>query len=299
MTNIGEQIKTARKARGLTQDQLAELLHLSRQAISNYESGKRMPDGEMLLKLSDILEYSFENESPIPSEEASESASETPGDEEGDSTPAQEGNGSEKLSSAEFSPAESRVSSDSSRSSGLRKYILPGLAALALLVLACVGLATLLTPREEKKAAAYTDGNGKVYSIEDYKAVTPVEADKAYLSVGTELKTQQTSNGAHFLYTFVLREENGIGFTMERLEHVNFFYDGTSVSVDTFTTEDIEGWGDDPHIQPYGTYEMMCGINAYTPSGDPNAIGAGFQVWGTDDNGNALSFTAYLPLPVE
>ena len=44
---------------------------------------------------------------------------------------------------------------------------------------------------------------------------------------------------------------------------------------------------------------MDCGVNAKTPSGTPNAIGAAFQVWGTDANGEQLTFTAYIPLPLE
>ena len=51
-------------------------------------------------------------------------------------------------------------------------------------------------------------------------------------------------------------------------------------------------------IPAYGVCEFTCGINAITPNGDPNAIGAGFRVWGTDANGEALCFAAYIPLPL-
>ena len=60
MSNIGEQIRSARKAKGMTQEALAEVLHISRQGISHWESGRTMPDAATLLKLSDILEYTFE-----------------------------------------------------------------------------------------------------------------------------------------------------------------------------------------------------------------------------------------------
>ncbi len=60
MLTIGEQIRAARKARGLTQDQLAEILNMSRQGISHWEQGRTSPDAEMLLRLSQVLEYSFE-----------------------------------------------------------------------------------------------------------------------------------------------------------------------------------------------------------------------------------------------
>ena len=62
MATIGEQIKTARKAKGLTQDDLAKAINATRQTVSNYEAGKRLPDGETLLRLSKALGYSFEAE---------------------------------------------------------------------------------------------------------------------------------------------------------------------------------------------------------------------------------------------
>ena len=98
---------------------------------------------------------------------------------------------------------------------------------------------------------------------------------------------------------FTMKEENGIGFSIERMEHINFFYSGNSVSIDTFTADDVLAWGDDPEIKPYGVYTLNCGINAKTPSGTPNAIGAAFQIWGRDATGEQLTFTAYIPLPLD
>ena len=68
MAGIGEQILTARKAKGLTQDALAETLNVSRSTVANWENGRRIPDGETLLRLSKALEYSFEAETAFPHE---------------------------------------------------------------------------------------------------------------------------------------------------------------------------------------------------------------------------------------
>ena len=65
MSNIGEQIRAARKAKGLTQEGLASLLNMSRQGISHWESGRTLPDASMLLKLSQVLEFSFEANAPF------------------------------------------------------------------------------------------------------------------------------------------------------------------------------------------------------------------------------------------
>ena len=42
--DFSEQLKTIRKERGLTQEQLANELMVSRQAISNWENNKNLPD---------------------------------------------------------------------------------------------------------------------------------------------------------------------------------------------------------------------------------------------------------------
>lgn len=57
---VGKNIKKARKAKELTQEELAERLHVTRQAVSNWERGKTEPDIGMLQQLSDVLEVSVE-----------------------------------------------------------------------------------------------------------------------------------------------------------------------------------------------------------------------------------------------
>ena len=50
----------ARKALKKTQQEMADYLGISRQAYSNYETGKREPDYETLLKLGDYLDCSID-----------------------------------------------------------------------------------------------------------------------------------------------------------------------------------------------------------------------------------------------
>ncbi len=56
MANIGESIRSLRKSKGMTQDELAEQLHMTRQTVSNYENGKSEPDIEMLVRLAEVFE---------------------------------------------------------------------------------------------------------------------------------------------------------------------------------------------------------------------------------------------------
>lgn len=55
MANIEKNIRTLRTANKMTQDDLAEKLFVSRQTISNYETGKSNPDIDMLIKIAEIL----------------------------------------------------------------------------------------------------------------------------------------------------------------------------------------------------------------------------------------------------
>ncbi len=58
---FGEKIKEARKAAGMTQEQLANVLSVSRQAITKWESDKGIPDVENLKILSKVLDVSIDS----------------------------------------------------------------------------------------------------------------------------------------------------------------------------------------------------------------------------------------------
>ena len=53
---LSENIKTIRKAKGLSQEELAVKLNVVRQTISKWEQGLSAPDSEMLIALSEELE---------------------------------------------------------------------------------------------------------------------------------------------------------------------------------------------------------------------------------------------------
>ena len=52
MRDIGKNIREIRQRKNLTQDQLAQRLFVTRQTISNYETGRSRPDIETLLALA-------------------------------------------------------------------------------------------------------------------------------------------------------------------------------------------------------------------------------------------------------
>lgn len=76
--NLGENIKKLRKEKGLSQEQLAEMLNVSRQAVSKWESGKTYPDIDNLILLKGIFNVTLDdliiNDDKTKSEDTIESS---------------------------------------------------------------------------------------------------------------------------------------------------------------------------------------------------------------------------------
>ncbi|MBM6738823.1 helix-turn-helix domain-containing protein [Faecalicatena fissicatena] len=56
MAKIGRNIREQRMKKGLSQEELAARLYVTRQTISNYETGRSNPDVEMLTRLAEALD---------------------------------------------------------------------------------------------------------------------------------------------------------------------------------------------------------------------------------------------------
>ena len=168
MESIGEQIRAARKAKGLTQDALAEMMNVSRQAVSHWETNRTMPDAETLIKLSKALGYSFEATS------AEQSGLETPEEKQEDAK-----------RTAQVPDVIYVKSGDRILHSGVGKRF-PKTAMITTAVICAVLVTALvfLLPRLlHRPKSAVPDAGGKNYAISDYDQTTPYEADKAYLSI--------------------------------------------------------------------------------------------------------------------
>ena len=53
---LNENIKSIRKSKGLSQEELAVKLNVVRQTISKWEQGLSVPDSDMLISISEVLE---------------------------------------------------------------------------------------------------------------------------------------------------------------------------------------------------------------------------------------------------
>lgn len=58
---LAENIKEIRTAKGMTTEELAGIVGVTRMAISNYETGKRMPDLYSALRIAKALDTTVEN----------------------------------------------------------------------------------------------------------------------------------------------------------------------------------------------------------------------------------------------
>ena len=57
---IRERLKEARNSSGLTQEEVAERILVSRVSVSNWENGKTLPDIASLISLSDLYDLSLD-----------------------------------------------------------------------------------------------------------------------------------------------------------------------------------------------------------------------------------------------
>lgn len=67
--NLSEKILKLRKARGMKQEELAELMNISRQAVSKWETGESVPETAKIVQLSELFgvstDYLLKNESEV------------------------------------------------------------------------------------------------------------------------------------------------------------------------------------------------------------------------------------------
>ena len=59
MSELGERLSKLRRDKGMTQEELASHLQVTRQTVSSYENGKSEPDIAILHKLSEALGTAF------------------------------------------------------------------------------------------------------------------------------------------------------------------------------------------------------------------------------------------------
>ena len=180
MQSLGEKIRQARREKGMTQEQLAQALFVSRQTVSNWENGKTEPDYQTLVRLSQELGMEIVRAEETPAEAPPEAPPEE--------------------------PARQR---DEGKARRLRLWL--AAAAAAALALA-LGLALLPSPG---RRSGYT-----VEWFQQEAADVPDQAfvriyTKAALPVAVKQQTAEST--PVWEYNLFIREENGVGVTVSEL----------------------------------------------------------------------------------
>ena len=266
MQTFAEQLIAARKAKGMTQEVLAQAVNVARNTISSWERGRTVPDIEVVHRLSDVLGADF---ALSAEEQSAASAAETePAD--------------QPVPDVEAQDLEEEQSAAPSRG-GMRRWSGKTWIAVGVAALACVAaLIFLLIPRNSAPA----DG-GEPFNVEYYRQETPNDPEHAWISFENEVWQKDGDNKTYQRYNLVLCEKNGIGYNVARVD-VEMEGKGGSVMKSTLDGDDLRAYEIDPNIPPYGTITIPGGF----PVGEFPRVGA--TVYGSDTTGKPLTFYSLI-----
>jgi len=258
---LNERLREERKRKGLTQEQLAGLMNVSRQTISHWETGRAAPDYDSLRLLAEALGLSTAQllgEETTPQETAEPST-----------------------------PEEALPSQPQKRPLPRIAYRI-GAALLAL----CAAAAVLLLWHPSEPAE-------DLITPEFFLESSPRVEGMAYIDIvayQVPIPRSPTKSATiyQWFYPLYLREENGVAFSVELLEEWSFFANG-SVSYSQIYGEDIP-WVNSTRstIRAGGSREYSVGDTSGTL-----ILGTGYQITGTDEFGNKLYFRKYFPYCAE
>ena len=279
MKTFPEQLLDARKASGMTQEQLAERMNVSRPMISHWETGRSLPDLETVRRLSQILDHNFLQEG------------------------AQDFVGQPEVSDASAGRVPKKMRG--------RTAVLGFLAGAAVMVVAALLIFLPMLPKEgavlpqdtpENMAqgivkAAYMPYGVGIGSPEWYRQPNERVEGQAYIAIATPKNPlyaalMEDGTGVGWNYEFYFEEQNDIDFIVDEFM-VTMFYTETRSFSDRFDAQELASWWADNTIFA-GRQQMYSGTIPRQPM-----IGIGIVLAGTDANGNQLAFRYYLELSRE
>lgn len=259
---LNDRLREERKRKGLTQEQLAGLMSVSRQTISHWETGRASPDYESLRHLSEALEI---NLSDLLGEEKEQQAADV----------------------AIPSAAQEEEPALQPQQRAIPRFVCwIGAAALALCILAGAWLyfqkpdEPLITPDFFSESSPRMEGMAWL-DIVVYQLPVPRSPSK-------------NSSLYQWYYPIYFREENGVDITIDLCEEWGFFADG-NISYYAVSGEGIP-WGKNSSSTIYGgrSRKFSKGDTSLSPIN-----GLGIQLTCTDEFGNKLFFRKYIPYSLE
>ncbi len=272
MPDIGQKIIQARKTKGMTQEELAAALNVSRSTISNWEASRRLPDVMTLMRLSAVLECRFDEESITETG--------TAGTPETKPTAAEKAEQENPAAEAPQVPATERKAEKS-----LNGWKKTAIWAAAILVVLCAVLIPVLKNRP--RIAPYTAADGKQYMPADFRSGAETDVDRPYLKPTTVTQVISSEGTDLIQYEFIFNEDHGFAFDITKAEIVVFGTKGINKAF-PFAAETLAQSGVGDRIEAGGKWSIMGGLPK-----QESLLGAGILLTGTDEKGEPLQFTAF------
>ncbi len=262
--SIAEQITNARQAAGMTQEELASALHVTRSAVSSWERGRTEPDLDTLRQLAQTLKCSFSTEDANEGAEAA----------------------------AEQAPAAQPAKA------GRKTGLIIGIVALVAVLAVCAVLFVvpaiqrnaklaklppavkvapedlLLTPPEQLNAEWFQQGNVRAEGEPWLEITTRINCDTANFSE------------PYWEFGAAFQEATGLPFTLERIDYYIFWQEkagSNGLMVDTGSSDELLVDDNRPDY-----WEFNCGLPVQ------DLIGAGYLAIGRDGANRPISFRAYI-----
>lgn len=265
---IGDQIREARNRLGMSQDDLAERIHVSRGKISHWETGLRPPKAEEIRELEEVLQYKFEIEQEqvqSPEGQAVETAD----------------------SQGEAASAEKKSILHALLQKSVPAWFCAAIVGAVFAVMLVIMLCT--TSNLQKQIDAMNRQPATPYSLAWYQQADEQQAGKAYVTISVDqdpvkgVLDHNRSDVPLWLFTLSMTEHNGIDFTVTEISFQEF--NGTAPKGSgAHNAEQIAGgWGDNV-IPANGMQYWSAGMPVQSISH------RGYLIKGVDARGNELEF---------
>ena len=262
--HIGAIIREARRAQGLTQEQLASYLHVSRQTVSHWENGRAEPGYEMLKSLADTLNLDLSQLFTTPPDSSIAQTDAPPPDAPEPVMP---------------SPAEATDSKPVWNIPVRLQQFMPLLIA-ALLILSVFSAVVLLHMRTP-------------YPLRWFEQELSYANDQPHMHIYTHespIIRKGTGKSGKWDFLLFFKEQNGRAFDVTSMQLVWFRRNGSQY-IETLSAEEF--------FIHTGSTRIGPGEIRFIKIGKPTSfdlVRFGCILSGTDESGQALTFRMTVPL---
>lgn len=269
---IGDQIREARNRLGMSQDDLAERIHVSRGKISHWETGLRPPKAEEIRELEEVLQCKFviEQEQVQPPEGQTAKATDSQG---------------EAASAEKKSVLHALL--QKSVPAWLCTAIVGGVFAVMLVIMLCT------TSNLQKQIDTLSKPPLSPYSLAWYQEKDEREDGKAFITITTDpnpVKAIPDPDGGNqniWLYTISMVEHNGISFTVNEMTLQPFNGNVPMKVIAEYAERLASAWGENI-IPANGMQYWRTGMPVQAISH------MGILIKGIDANGSAMEFRSIV-----